>query len=82
MIGVPDARWGESVRAVVVPRPGDDHHGGRADPVLSRSARRFQCPRGVTFLEALPRTANGKVLKRALRETYWTGQERRVGGAA
>ena len=81
VIGVPDERWGESVRAIVVPRVGV----APTEPELIGFCRDrlggYQCPRGVTFLEALPRTANGKVLKRALRETYWAGQERRVGGA-
>ena len=81
VIGVPDERWGESVRAIVVPRSGT----AISEPELIRFCRErlggFQCPRGVTFVEALPRTATGKVLKRALREAYWEGQERRVGGA-
>jgi acyl-CoA synthetase (AMP-forming)/AMP-acid ligase II len=81
VIGVPDERWGESVRAIVVPRSGTVI----SEPEVIQFCRDrlggFQCPRGVTFVEALPRTATGKVLKRALRETYWSGQERRVGGA-
>jgi long-chain acyl-CoA synthetase len=41
----------------------------------------FERPRSVDFIDALPRTASGKVLKRALREAYWAGRERRVSGA-
>jgi acyl-coenzyme A synthetase/AMP-(fatty) acid ligase len=37
-------------------------------------------PRSVDFVEALPRTPTGKVLKRVLREPYWSGQSRRVAG--
>jgi acyl-CoA synthetase (AMP-forming)/AMP-acid ligase II len=81
VIGVPDERWGESVRAVVVPRSGM----AATEPELIRFCRDrlggFQCPRGVSFVEALPRTATGKILKRALREAYWSGLDRRVGEA-
>ena len=81
VISVPDERWGESVRAIVVPRAGTPI----SEPGLIHFCRDrlggFQCPRGVTFVEALPRTATGKVLKRELREPYWSGRERRVGGA-
>jgi acyl-coenzyme A synthetase/AMP-(fatty) acid ligase len=40
----------------------------------------FERPRSVDFLDELPRTATGKVLRRVLREPYWAGQDRRVGG--
>jgi long-chain acyl-CoA synthetase len=40
----------------------------------------FERPRSVDFLDELPRTATGKVLGRVLREPYWAGQHRRVGG--
>jgi acyl-CoA synthetase (AMP-forming)/AMP-acid ligase II len=81
VIGVPDARWGESVRAVIVVRPGTTTTELELIQFCRDRLGGYQCPRGVTFLEALPRTANGKILKRALRETYWTDHERQVGGA-
>jgi acyl-CoA synthetase (AMP-forming)/AMP-acid ligase II len=81
VIGVPDERWGESVWAVVVSRSGTV----ATEAELIRFCRArlggFQCPRGVTFVEALPRTATGKILKRSIREAYWSGQERQVGEA-
>jgi acyl-CoA synthetase (AMP-forming)/AMP-acid ligase II len=81
VIGVPDARWGESVHAVVVPRPGTAATELALIGFCREQLGGFQCPRAVSFVESLPRTATGKVLKRALREGYWSGQERRVGGA-
>jgi fatty-acyl-CoA synthase len=81
VIGVPDETWGESVRAIVVPRAGAAALEAELIGFCRERLGGFQCPRGVTFVEALPRTATGKVLKRALREPYWSGQERRVGGA-
>jgi acyl-CoA synthetase (AMP-forming)/AMP-acid ligase II len=82
VIGVPDDRWGETVKAVVVPRSGD----ARPDPTLaadiiafarSRLAH-FKCPTSVDFATTLPRNPSGKLLKRELREPYWGGRERRI----
>jgi acyl-CoA synthetase (AMP-forming)/AMP-acid ligase II len=78
VIGVPDERWGETVRAVVVPRAG-----ARIDPaeVIAFARDRlahFKCPTGVVVAESLPRTATGKVIKAELRQPYWRGHDRRI----
>lgn len=79
VVGVPDERWGESVRAVVVQRAGTSV--GEADLTAYCRERLggFQCPRTIEFVDTLPRTATGKVLKRSLREAFWAGQARQVG---
>jgi acyl-CoA synthetase (AMP-forming)/AMP-acid ligase II len=78
VIGVPDELWGESVKALVVPRPG---FALRAGDIL-RHARthlaEFKVPKSVDFVEQLPRNASGKLLKELLRQPYWQGCERRV----
>jgi acyl-CoA synthetase (AMP-forming)/AMP-acid ligase II len=78
VIGVPDATWGETVKAVVVRRKGTD----LSETALIEWSREklagFKRPRSVDFTEALPRNASGKLLKRTLREPYWTGLTRRV----
>ena len=81
VIGVPDATWGETVKAVVVLR--GDARATEADVVEFCRGRLggFERPRSVDFVETLPRNASGKVLKRVLREKYWTGHARRVAGA-
>jgi acyl-CoA synthetase (AMP-forming)/AMP-acid ligase II len=80
VIGVPDVRWGEAVKAVVVLRA---EMACAEEEILAFCRPRlgsFERPRSVDFLDVLPRTATGKVLRRVLREPYWAGQDRRVGG--
>lgn len=79
VIGVPHERWGEAVKAMVVLRAGE-----RADAVALRehAAARiasYKLPQSLDFIDALPRNASGKVLRRQLREPYWTDRDRRVG---
>ncbi len=78
VIGVPDDRWGETVKAVVVAAPGAviDPAGLIAHARLSLAG--FKCPTSVDVVEALPRNPSGKVLKRQLREPYWAGRERGI----
>jgi long-chain acyl-CoA synthetase len=70
VIGVPDERWGEAVKAIVVPAAGATIG---AEELVSFARERlagYKLPRSVQFVETLPRTASGKVLKRELRERY------------
>jgi long-chain acyl-CoA synthetase len=78
VIGVPDERWGETVKAVVVLADGTSL---TADEVITHARAdlaRYKCPTSVDFVAELPRNPSGKVLKRELREPYWTGRDRRV----
>jgi acyl-CoA synthetase (AMP-forming)/AMP-acid ligase II len=77
VIGVPSDKWGETVKAVVA----------LADPSVSDEAliehcrahlAHYKCPTSVDRVEALPRNATGKVLKRDLRAPYWEGHDRQV----
>lgn len=71
VIPVPDPRWGEAPKALVVLKPGiDAGEQELLDFCRSRLAH-YKCPRSVDFLEALPRTGTGKVLKKDLRKKYW-----------
>jgi acyl-CoA synthetase (AMP-forming)/AMP-acid ligase II len=78
VIGVPDEKWGEAVKAVVALKPGAAaDQAGIIAFARSRIAH-FKAPKSVDFIDALPRNASGKILRRELREPYWAGRERRV----
>ncbi|WP_432767813.1 MAG: fatty acid--CoA ligase [Sphingopyxis sp.] len=78
VIGIPDAKWGESVKAVCVPRPGMTVD--EADIIAWARDRiaPYKCPRSVDVIAALPRNASGKILRKDLRAPYWEGRERMV----
>ncbi|MBE3560626.1 MAG: fatty acid--CoA ligase [Ktedonobacteraceae bacterium] len=78
VIGVPDERWGEVVKAFVVLHPGAQVSENELIAHCRKHLAAFKCPHSVEFVETLPKNATGKVLKRDLREPYWQGQSRRV----
>ena len=73
VIGVPDEKWGETVKALVVPAPGSAAHRGRADRAVARTKlAHYKCPNAIEFRDELARTATGKLQKFKLREPYWS----------
>ncbi len=78
VIGVPDDRWGETVKAVVVLRAGAPADSGAVIGFARERLAHYKCPTSVDFVDALPRNPTGKVLKRELRAPYWAGQSRGV----
>lgn len=78
VIGVPDERWGEAVKACVVAKPGRTVD---PDSVIGWARERiagFKVPKSIDLIPELPRNPSGKILRRQLREPYWEGRERRV----
>jgi fatty-acyl-CoA synthase len=78
VVGVPDERWGEAVKALVVVK---QNRTADAADILRYARERlagYKIPKSIEFLPELPRNSSGKILKRVLREQYWRGRERRV----
>jgi len=78
VIGVPDDKWGEAVKAVVELKPGAT---ATADELIGLAKQKLggvKAPKSVDFLAALPRGPVGKVLKKDLRAAYWAGRERKI----
>jgi long-chain acyl-CoA synthetase len=78
VIGVPDEKWGEAVKAIVVKKPGIAVSAAELIDYARQRIAGYKVPRSVDFIDALPRNPSGKILKRELRKPYWQGRERQV----
>lgn len=78
VIGVPDLKWGETVKAIVVLGPGETLDEAGVIAHCRATLAHYKCPTSVDVVAALPRNPSGKVLKRELRAPYWAGKERSI----
>jgi fatty-acyl-CoA synthase len=78
VIGIPDDKWGESVKAIVVMKPGKTVSAADIINFTRERIAGYKTPRSVDFIEALPRNPSGKILRRHLRDPYWAGKDRQV----
>lgn len=79
VIAVPDARWGEAVKAIVVREPGATVGAPELIAFARERIAGYKVPKSVDFVDALPRNPSGKILKRELRRRYWPLGERKIG---
>ena len=80
VFGIPDPKWGEIVKAVVVLKPGKTLTANELIAYCRRSLAHFKVPRSIEFSQTeLPKSGSGKILKRLLRDAAWAHQERAVG---
>ena len=78
VIGVPDEYWGESVKALVVLKPGKEANEEEIIALCKDNLASYKKPKSVEFRSRLPKSPTGKVLKRTIREGYWKGMKRNV----
>jgi long-chain acyl-CoA synthetase len=78
VIGVPDERWGETAKAVIVKAEGVDVTPQELIAYARERLAAYKCPASVDFTDVLPRNPSGKLLKRELRDPYWAGRERSI----
>jgi long-chain acyl-CoA synthetase len=79
VIGIPDEKWGEAVKAVVVRAEGSDVDEAALITFCRSSLAGYKLPKSVSFTDALPRNPSGKLLKREIRAPYWEGATRQIG---
>jgi acyl-CoA synthetase (AMP-forming)/AMP-acid ligase II len=79
VVGVPDPTWGESVKAVVVLKPGQSATEEEIIALCKKHLAGYKKPKSVEFAEALPKTAIGKILRREGKAKYWSGKNKKIG---
>ena len=78
VIGVPDERWGEAVKAVVELKPGAPATAEELIAICKEKLGSVRAPKSVDFIDALPRSPVGKVLKKDIRDEYWKDVSRQI----
>ena len=78
VVGVPDEKWGEAVKGIVVLKPGQKATAEEIIRFCKDRIAHYKAPKSIDFMGALPRTGSGKIQKKGLRDKYWEGYEKKV----
>jgi len=78
VIGIPDTYWVEKVHAVITLKKGAQATAQEMIDYCKKNMAGYKAPKSVEFVEALPKNAAGKIMKRELREKYWANSERMI----
>jgi acyl-CoA synthetase (AMP-forming)/AMP-acid ligase II len=78
VVGVPDEKWGEAVKAVVVLKEGGSATSEELIEHCSQSLATYKKPKTVDFVDELPKNPHGKIVRRLVQERYWADRKRRV----
>jgi len=78
VVGIPDQKWGEAVKAIVVLKPGQRATEQEIIQFCKGKIAHYKAPKSIDFVDALPRTGSGKIHKKNLRDKYWEGYEKKV----
>jgi len=78
VIGVPDEKWGEAIKAVIELKPGQSASAEELTMLVKTQLGGVKAPKSVDFVASLPRSPVGKVLKAELRKPYWENRNRSV----
>jgi len=78
VIGVPDEKWGEAVKALIILKPGEKTTENEIIMWCKKRMASYKVPKSVEFISEIPHNPSGKVMKYVLREKYWAGKERKI----
>ena len=80
VIGVPDEKWGEAVKAFVVLSEGSKLEEIEIISYVRTQVAAYKCPKTINFVSELPRNPSGKILRREIRAPFWEGRDRNISG--
>jgi fatty-acyl-CoA synthase len=78
VVGIPDEKWGEAVKGVVVLKPGEKATDQEIIQFCKDKMTHYKAPKSIDFIDVLPRTGSGKIYKKSLRDKYWEGYDKKV----
>ncbi len=78
VVGIPDQKWGEAVKGIVVLKPGQKATEQEIIQFCKEKMAHYKAPKSIDFIDALPRTGSGKIHKKGIRDKYWEGYEKKV----